>query len=171
MLQSIRLSWFWALLMAAALLVAPKAYAQPEVVKVTFAADRASSAPGGTVLIAVTYNHEEGWHIQPNKPVVPPELGDFEPYATRMTVTPPSGYTVGEIQWPKPIEVLVNLGEKPGMYQVYDHIAVALVPVTIPADASGVAEIKIKTGYQACNESTCVAPDSASATIKITIDA
>ena len=156
--------------MAAALLVAPKAYAQPEVVKVTFAADRASSAPGGTVLIAVTYNHEDGWHIQPNKPVVPPELGDFEPFATTMKVTPPSGYTVGEVQWPKTIEVKVNLGEKPTMYQVYDHIAVAIVPVTIPSDATGTAEIKIKTSFQACNDSTCVAPDSASETIKITID-
>jgi len=150
--------------------IAPLALAQRPVVDVTVAADRATVAPGGTVLIAVTFEHSEGFHIHTNSPVVPPELADFVPIPTKIKVTLPATVgVVGSIAWPKPVSITVSLGEKPAPYLVFDSIAVAFVPVTLAANASGTIDIPLKISYQACNEVTCLAPESTSKTVTITV--
>jgi thiol:disulfide interchange protein DsbD len=152
-------------------LLTPRAWAQSEVVKVTFAQDREKAPAGGTVLVAVSYEHQEGWHIQPNAPVVPPELGDFEPFATTIkAVKPPAEISLGAIQWPEPVYLTVKFGDKPAKYGVYEHTAVALVPVILSSSASGTITIKLKTSFQACDDKTCVAPEDAMGTITITVD-
>jgi thiol:disulfide interchange protein len=165
-------TWLGALLTALlSLFPASLAHAQPEVVKVRFEADRAEVAPGGTFLIAAFFEHDEGWHIQTNAPEVPPELGDFEPFATTLKVTAPAKASVGAIQWPQPVAVLVNLGEKPAKYKVFDRVAVVLVPVTLAADASGEIEVALVANFQACNDQTCVPPETVKGTVKVTAKA
>ena len=100
-------------------LATPPAAAQPpKVVSVSFEADRPAAAPGSIVLVAVRYTHESGWHIHTQAPVVPPELGDFEPFPTTLKVTPGPGVAVGTVQWPDPVKITVNMGEKPAKYGV-----------------------------------------------------
>ena len=168
-------SWAGVLLAVLACLLGlatPPAAAQPpKVVSVSFQADRAVAAPGGIVLVAVTYGHESGWHIHTQAPVVPPELGDFEPFPTTLKATPSTGVTVGQVQWPEPVKITVNLGEKPVKYGVLDHVAVAIVPLKIAAEATGEVSVSFVTEFQACNEETCLPPDEAQGKVTIRVDA
>jgi thiol:disulfide interchange protein len=147
-----------------------RAQPQTEAVAVTFATDRPTVAPGGTALVAVTFTHSDGFHIHTNAPIVPPEMGDFEPIPTKITLPALEGVTFGEIIWPKPITIRVSLGEAPADYQVFDDIATALVPVTFASSLSGPVTINIKVSYQACNERTCLIPQRTQSEVKLTID-
>ncbi len=169
----LRTPWAHALLLFLACLIGPAtvpAWAQPRAVSVAFDADRAAAAPGSIVLVAVTYTHDSGWHIHTQSPVVPPELGDFEPYPTTLKVTPSPGVTVGTVQWPEPIKIRVNLGDKPAMYGVFDHVAVAIVPLLIGEGVAGEATVSFATEFQACNEETCLPPDEAQGKVTIRVD-
>ncbi|MEY3230145.1 MAG: Thiol:disulfide interchange protein DsbD precursor [Planctomycetota bacterium] len=153
-------------------LATPPAAAQPpKVVSVSFEADRPAAAPGSIVLVAVRYTHESGWHIHTQAPVVPPELGDFEPFPTTLKVTPGPGVAVGTVQWPDPVKITVNMGEKPAKYGVLDHVAVAIVPVRIAAEATGEVSVSLATEFQACNEETCLPPDEAEGKVTIRVNA
>lgn len=161
----------FSLLLALFALTSP-AHAQPNAVKVTAQADRDRVPPGGTFLIAVTFSQSEGFHLHTNAPIVAPEMGDFEPIPTKIqALLAPAQGTLGTIAWPKPVEVLVNLGEKPAKYLVFDHIATAFVPITLAPTATGAVEITLTTSFQACNDRICLAPSKSTSSVTIQVDA
>jgi suppressor for copper-sensitivity B len=127
---------------------------------------------GSEVILAVTLDHQEHYHSNLNKPIVPKEMGDFYPVPTTIKLPDIEGLSFGPIQWPAPIEVDVDFffTGKPIKYLVYTGKAVVYVPVTISADASlGEQTIELKVTYQACNETTCLAPETVKLAQAITI--
>lgn len=132
-----------------------------------------SVAPGDAFVIAVILDHAETWHTNLNDPIVPPEMGDFRPVATRLSLPEVEGVEFGAIQWPKPKSVPVDFlfTGTPVMYQVYAERAIVYVPVQVSPDAiPGDLTIDVSLMYQACDDQTCLPPQSEAMSISITID-
>jgi suppressor for copper-sensitivity B len=127
---------------------------------------------GSEVILAVTLDHQEHYHSNLNKPIVPKEMGDFYPVPTTIQVPDIVGLSFGPIQWPAPVEVDVDFffTGTPIKFLVYTGKAVVYVPVTISADVPmGEQTIELKVTYQACNETTCLAPETVKLAQTITI--
>ncbi|USN99581.1 MAG: thioredoxin family protein [Phycisphaeraceae bacterium] len=141
-------------------------------VEVRVIAGRDSVTPGGQLVLAVVLDHAEHFHTNPHEPVVPPEMEGFLPIATEITVTvADNAAEVGPIQWPQPKAVEVNFTGSPVKYLVYTGKAVAYVPVRVSAGATagGTLSLSVETSYQACNDTSCLPPDSDVSQIQIPI--
>ena len=120
--------------------------------------------PGNDFIIAVVLEHQKHWHTHTNNPQVPEALGDPEDYiATKIVIETPenSPLTIHEgfIQWPEPVVVEVGFLDVPVDYAVYADKAVVYIPVSVSKDAKiGSVTCKIRTIFQACDETTCMAP-------------
>jgi len=120
--------------------------------------------PGSDIVLAVVLDHDEHWHTHTNDPDVPAILGSSEDYyATTLHIEVPddSPLTVhdGYTQWPNPTTVQVGFTGEPVDYDVFLGTTVIYIPVTVAPDAPlGSASITIRTVFQACDETTCIAP-------------
>ena len=127
---------------------------------------------GSTTYLAVVVEHAEHYHTNLNKPIVPPEMGDFYPVPTTIKIDDVDGLSFGDIYWPTPVEVDVDFffTGKPIKYLVNTEQVKIFIPVTISEDAQlGEREITVKYGFQACNETTCLPPDKLTLTTTISI--
>ncbi len=134
--------------------------------------DNPQAAPGDDRLIAVVINHAEHYHTNLNDPIVPKEMGDFVPVATTVKLPEIEGVSFGGIQWPTPVEVEVDFffTGTPIKYMVYSEQAVIYIPVTIADDAQlGQITFDLRIGYQACDDTTCLAPTFENKTVTIDI--
>jgi thiol:disulfide interchange protein DsbD len=119
---------------------------------------------GSDVILAIVLDHKEHWHTHTNDPIVPKALGDAEDYyATKILIetAEDSPLIVHDdfIQWPTPVAVEVGFVGEPVEYAVFAEKAIAYVPVTVSPDANvGTANLKVRAVFQACDETTCVAP-------------
>ncbi len=138
---------------------ASPATAQPEVVRVSAIAAKSAVSPNDQLAIAVVLDHDEGWHVHTNKPVIPASWGDFEAVATRIGVARTEGLEFGPIQWPESHVISLDLAAtgSPEPYAVYEGRAVAFVPVIVAGDArAGPRTIEISVTFQACDDTTCM---------------
>lgn len=169
------LSLILPLLAAMATLWLPaRAAAQPHVVNVTATPMRSVVAPGDQLAIAVIFEHQKGWHTNPNQPVVPKSWqGLFDPIPTEITLNAPAGVTVRGAQFPPTHTISVDLvgSGKPEPYAVYGDKAVAYVPIEVAKSAGGELVIPITVDYQACNDRVCMPPETVELTVKLKIDA
>ena len=119
---------------------------------------------GSDLIIAVVLDHEEHWHTHTNNPQVPEALGDPEDYyATEILIETPedSPLTIHSefIQWPESVDVEVGFIGVPVDYAVFAERAVVYIPVTVASNAKlGSTTIRVRTIFQACDETTCMAP-------------
>ena len=119
---------------------------------------------GSDLIIAVVLEHAPHWHTHTNDPQVPEELGPPGDYvATEIHVETPDDSPLiiheGFVQWPKPVVVEVGFTGVPVDYAVYANSAVIYIPVTVSMDApEGSATLTIRPVFQACDETTCMAP-------------
>lgn len=167
---------------AALALVAPRAIAEPGLdgpaddapkVVVSTNPSKAFVSPGGQAAIAVVFDHARGWHVHPHEPVVPPEMGSFQPIPTQIVVSAPAGVTVGPIQWPQVemVEVDFSGTSKGVQYGVYARKAIAYVPIAIDASAAPGAELTIglKVSYQACDDRVCNLPEEEPFSVRLPV--
>lgn len=139
-------------------------YDSRDSVEFTAMAAQETVVPGEDMVIAVIFDHEPGWHIHTDEPVIPPELGEAEDYIDteiHFDLTGSKGITVHEpfIQWPDEHVVEVAFGGTPVDYAVYEGLAIAYIPVTIAADAKpGEVDLMIRPVFQACDDTVCLAP-------------
>ncbi len=123
-----------------------------------------NAVAGSDAIIAVILKHEAHWHSHTNDPQVPEALGDPEDYiATAIEFELPEGSPLtlhrGYIQWPKTTRVKVGFAGTPVDYGVFSDKAVIFIPVTIARDAKvGAASFIIKPIFQACDDTSCLAP-------------
>jgi suppressor for copper-sensitivity B len=139
---------------------APSEDEEPEVV-VSVEVSGQEVERGGELILAVVLDHAEHYHSNLNEPIVPEEMGDFYPVPTTIKLPEVPGLSFGPIAWPTPIPVDVDFlfTGKPIKYLVYTGKAVIYVPVQVGEDAPlGELAIELKVTYQACNETTCLAP-------------
>ena len=137
---------------------------------VTAESSAATAVPGSTLVIAVTLNHNEGYHTWPNEPVIPEALGDFPATPTQIIPVLPSGFEAGPVQWPEPHTVEVRFMGPPIDLVTYSSNAVAYIPIRIAQDAApGDYTLMVNTSYQACDDITCFPPTTDERSIAITI--
>jgi len=143
---------------------APVHHDSRDQVQVTVEAQRKQVTAGQDTAIAVVFNHNPGWHIHTNDPVVPPELGDPSDYiATEIIIDVPTDGALQPlsdwIQWPKSHDVEVAFVGTPVVYGVWEGKAVAYVPIHVSDDAPlGTATLIVHPVFQACDATVCLAP-------------
>ena len=132
-----------------------------------------SVAPGASFVVAFILDHADHWHTNLNNPIVPKEMGDFRPVATRLILPEVEGVSFGAVQWPEPISVPVDFlfTGTPVMYQVFGERAIIYIPVTVSEDAApGTLSFDLNLMYQACDDQTCLPPQNEVQTVSVTID-
>ena len=119
---------------------APVHHDSRDQVQVTVEAQRKQVTAGQDTAIAVVFNHNPGWHIHTNDPVVPPELGDPDDYiATEIVIDVSVDGALQPltdwIQWPEAHEVEVAFVGTPVLYGVWEGKAIAYIPIHVANDA------------------------------------
>jgi thiol:disulfide interchange protein DsbD len=122
-------------------------------------------AAGGQFPAAVVFDIQPGWHIQTNDPVVPPVLGDASFYikteVKAIAEGGPDGIVVHpqSATWPLVHMAQVAFTGSPVEFGVFDGTAPVVVPVTVAPDVGeGTHRVPLAVTYQACDDSTCLAP-------------
>lgn len=134
----------------------------------------ATVRPGDQAVIAVVFDHAPGWHVNLNQPVVPKVMEGFVPIPTtiRPVEAEGAGLSFGRIQWPEPYTAQVDFlfTGTPTEYLVYSGQAVAFVPIRVADDAApGERTIALSITYQACDDATCLPPETVERTVTLTI--
>jgi len=136
---------------------------------------RSAVRPGDQLTAAVVMEFAEGWHAWPSatQDVLPEGFG----FAIRTTVEvverPAWVEAVGAVQWPEPHPAPVADLSGSGTVEVptYSGTAVAYVPVLVSGDAgAGETELVFEVGYQVCDDTTCLAPETKTVRASVTVD-
>ncbi len=127
-------------------------------VEVRAVASHTSVEPGGELIVAVVFDHAEGWHAHTNDPHAPESWG-FDPIPTTIDAKDLKGLELVGTQWPEPHTVDIDLSGSgnPEPYEVFEGEAVAYLVFKVADDAEEVGAT-VEVGYQACNDSVCDAP-------------
>jgi DsbC/DsbD-like thiol-disulfide interchange protein len=106
--------------------------------------EHAGATPGGTVWAAVRFEIKPGWHIYW------PGQNDTGA-VTEISVNGPPGLRAGPVRWPPP-QRYVSPGDI--LDHVYTEMVTALVPVTLPTDATvgETVELSFDLSWVACEE-------------------
>ena len=162
-------------LVAVSALAWPAPAAARAEVEVRVSAGRDVVAPGGDLPVAVVLDHADGWHTHRNDPQIPAafrEVG-FTVIPTEIEADAEPGGPQphpGFVQWPEPRTIEVAFTGEPVDWQVYEGEAVAYLPVTVPADvAPGAYELLVRVTYQACDDVTCLMPETVERALTIRV--
>ena len=130
-----------------------------DVVSVSFTPDSDSVEPGGKVLVEVVFEMKNDWHIWPQEDGSPAGSAIFDGAQwTAIDVVEAEGLSLGSITWPETHEVAINLGFGSEDYAVFEGRAVAVVELLVAPDAPATPTITLSAFFQACDDSTCLAP-------------
>lgn len=112
---------------------------------------------GDTVILAVVFNIQKGFHINADAAQLLP-MGGFKPVPTRVTVTQaPAGLRFESIRYPQARAVKVAFAQ--GELMSFENQAVVYLPMTlITATAPGEIRISLQLAYQACDTRICLFP-------------
>ena len=160
-MKSLRLFSFFAITVFAAA-ASSVAYAQVpsgrEVVKPEVYASFDPAARGSSFQIAVVMKIRPGFHVNAR------EKSDDYLIATDLKATLPSGFSAGEVSYPKGKLEKFSFTKNP--LNVYQDTVILRLPVTALADAPiGEQHIPLKLRYQACSNELCLPP------VTLTLDA
>jgi DsbC/DsbD-like thiol-disulfide interchange protein len=121
---------------------------QASSVTATLVADTTAIAPGAEFTLAVRLDVPSGYYTYYRSP------GDIG-VATKMSVSAPSGFVVGPLQFPGPEIKREDLAGMPVTLYVYNRSTMVLCNVKAPEtlDAGGSAAFTAQVSYQYCRES------------------
>jgi uncharacterized protein YyaL (SSP411 family)/cytochrome c biogenesis protein CcdA len=140
--------------------VMPDAFARAEPVTAEAFASHLEVAPGGTMHVAVHLGIDEKWHINSNEPI----QDKLVPTTIDLENSP--AFEVGNVQYAE--GKMVNLAFSPEPLSVYEGTVLLDVPVTLSeAAAAGKHELILAVNVQACDDSTCLAPEKLRLSIEI----
>lgn len=113
--------------------------------------------PGEQIVLAITADMAEGWHIQQHQP-----SEDWMIPTTLDLRGLPSGVTYGDIQWPEPKAMPYDLGDGPQMFDFYADGATFFVKVSVGQTVEpGAYEAVAAVTYQACDDTRCLEAQTA----------
>lgn len=122
-----------------------------DVVKPEVYASMEPAGRGGSFQIAVVMNIRPGFHVNAR------EKSEDYLIATDLKAQLPSGFTSGEVVYPKGKLETFTFSKKP--LNVYQGKVILLLPVDTLASASlGEQHIPLKLRYQACSTELCLPP-------------
>jgi len=137
---------------------------------------RESVRPGDQLTLAVVMRFKEGWKIWPaaGQDVLPDA---FDQFAIRTTAglaeTPEWIEAVGGVQWPEPkLSKVPNLtGAGTVEVPTFSGTAVAYLPLLVAPDAGpGERTLIVEFGYQACDDSVCLPPETVELPVAIVVN-
>ena len=137
-----------------------------DVVKPEVYASMEPAGRGGSFQIAVVMNIRRGFHVNAR------EKSEEYLIATDLKAQLPSGFTSGEVVYPKGKLETFTFSKKP--LNVYQGKVILLLPVDTLATAPlGEQHIPLKLRYQACSTELCLPPTTLplEATVNIAADA
>jgi hypothetical protein len=133
-----------------------------EVVKVQIYKSYERIQPGMDLKIALRVDILGAWHINSHFPT--------EDYmdATSIDIPAESSFSFSEVKYPKAFSVFVEFSERP--ISVFEGEILIFGVISIPEDiALGKHKIPLQFTYQACNDMTCLAPETYKEKVTITI--
>jgi thiol:disulfide interchange protein DsbD len=135
----------------------------PSKVRLTLEPDTPQLARGGETGLTIWAEVERGWHINGHKPTDPFLI------PTEVTLSVPPGVTVDPVNYPKPDRKTFAFAAGKELL-VYEGKVGMTTALTVPADLAGTQlRIAATLRYQACNDSTCLAPTTASAELLLPV--
>jgi len=142
----------------------PDAAAEAGPVALAAFASRLRAAPGQTIDLAVRITIDRGWHVNSHKPLQKNLI------ATRLALKAGPPVALSDVAYPAGKEVKFAFSTE--AVSVYEGTAWIRGKVTIARTAKpGPAPLELWVDTQACNDSTCAAPQKHKLTLKVTIDA
>lgn len=122
-----------------------------DVVKPEVYASMEPAGRGGSFQIAVVMNIRQGFHVNAR------EKSEEYLIATDLKAQLPTGFTAGEVVYPKGQLETFTFSKKP--LNVYQGKVILLLPISTLASAPlGEQHIPLKLRYQACNDEFCLPP-------------
>jgi len=122
-----------------------------DVVKAEVYASMEPAARGGSFQIAVVMNIRQGFHVNAR------EKSEEYLIATDLKAQLPSGFTNGEVVYPKGKLETFTFSKKP--LNVYQGTVILRLPVNALANSTiGQQHIPLKLRYQACSNEYCLPP-------------
>ncbi len=152
------------MLLALALPVAAQLSLGAPTLKQEVMAEADGVAPGGTLRVLVVYTLPPSWHVNAHKP-----LEDFLiPTVLDVAVTPPLKQF--SVAYPEAHQINLSFSETP--LAVYESGFAIGAVLTLAEDAApGNHELKATLKYQACNDTTCAAPQTLEFAIPVRVTA
>ena len=131
----------------------------PSKVRLALELDTPQVARGGETGLTVWAEVEPGWHINAHKPTDPFLI----PSDVQLTLPP--GVNADSLNYPKPDRKTFAFAEGKELL-VYEGKVGMTTAIAVPADFAGTqVRIEAVMRYQACNDSTCLAPTSVNAEV------
>ncbi len=116
----------------------------------------------GGVILAIQLLIDKGWHVNSNKP--------HDEFLIPVQIEVTSGFNnqKNEIIFPKPEDIKLEFSEEP--VSVFEGSPVFGSVVNFPKDTKlGKKDIIVKVTYQACNDKTCMPPETLIDTISVNV--
>ena len=125
---------------------------------------------GDRVRLAVVLDVEKGFHINADASQIR-SSGDFRPVPTQVAVASmDAGLTVGLARYPKALAIDVDFIADRLM--AFGGRTVIVVPVTVSESAAtGIHGIRLDVRYQACDDQTCLFPQTVAVAAQIRVTA
>ena len=128
---------------------------------------RTAARPGDRFPIAVVLEIAPEWHVWTSASqarALPAGMVTFDSAIYTEIAAKEGSAAAGmlaldAIQWPAPHGVEFDVGDGPQNFAVYEGKAIAYVPVSVPADATGAVTVELEVTVQACTD-TCLAPST-----------
>ncbi len=125
--------------------------------------DTPEAVRGGQTGLEILAEIEPGWHINGHKPTDPFLI------PTEVKFTPPPGISVDALNYPQPDRKRFAFAKDKELL-VYQGKVGITAALNVPAEFVGArARIAAMLRYQACNDSTCLPPASASAELLVPV--
>jgi len=134
----------------------------PEKASFHLAVDRTAYDSGSTARVAALVSIEHGWHVNSHQPTF-----DYL-IPTVLDLQLPAGWPEETIQYPKAEMQTFAFADQP--LAVYAGDVVILTELRVPEGTpQGSFPVRASLRYQACNESQCLPPVTATAEAKLTV--
>ena len=149
--------------LAAAAIAAAAGAQRPanEKAELRLVASRTAFAADVTATLAAVVSVDPGWHLQAHVPTYEYLI------PTTLTVEPPAGWSAARVVYPEPIPFRFSFAEE--ALDVYEGRVIVPIELDVPTSASGRTTISATLRYQACDDKSCLAPVSTSASLEIEI--
>jgi thiol:disulfide interchange protein DsbD len=123
--------------------------------------DRAPAVVGEELRLAIEVSIDSGWHINSDDP------GDEFSLPTEVEFELPEGWLAPVLSFPDGESLEFDFSDTP--IEVWEHEAVILANLVVPADAVGSMRLRAEITAQACNNTQCLPPESVRAGVDLEI--
>ncbi|MCK9408444.1 MAG: protein-disulfide reductase DsbD [Bacteriovoracaceae bacterium] len=132
-------------------------------VKISLPTSTVEMVAGEQRMVMLTVDIESPWHINSHIP------NDESLIATKVSASG-NGISLGKTNFPNPHDVTFSFSEQP--VSVFEGKIDITLTLTAEKNAiAGKQPVTVKLNYQACNDQTCLAPKTVSATVEVNVNA